>query len=92
MANRGRALTYVIIVVVGVGLIGWLTARYMVKRQLIRRLSSNDLQSVRVPAARALLDMETLEDALPAQPIIIRSKTAQALGEKIGRASCRERV
>jgi HEAT repeat protein len=81
MPNRGRALTYVVIAVVGLGLIGWLTARYMVKRQLISDLSSNDLQNVRVPAARALLDMEKLEDALPAQPIIIRSKTAQALGE-----------
>jgi HEAT repeat protein len=67
--------------VVGLGLIGWLTARYMVKRQLIRGLSSNDIEHVRVPAARALLPGKRLEDALPAQAIIIRSKTAQALGE-----------
>jgi len=81
MTNRGRVLTYVVIAVVGLGLIGWLTARYMVKRRLVRSLGSNDVANVRVPAARALLEMEKLEDALPAQPIIIRSKTAQALGE-----------
>ena len=81
MDKRGRVLTYVVIAVIAAGLIGWLTARYMVKRQLIRSLSSNDIANVRVPAARALLEMEKLEDALPAQPIIIRSKTAQALGE-----------
>jgi HEAT repeat protein len=81
MKNSGRMLRYVVIAVVAVGLIGWLTSQYMVKRQLIRDLSSKDLKNVRVPAARKLLEMEKLEDTLPAQAIIIRSKTAQALGE-----------
>jgi len=81
MKNSGGMLRYVVVAVVAIALIGWLTSRYMVKRQLIRGLSSNDIKNVRVPAARALLEMEKLEDALPAQPIIIRSKTAQALGE-----------
>jgi HEAT repeat protein len=80
MSNRGRALTYVLLVVIGVGLIGWLTGRYLVKRQLVRSLGSTDME-VRVPAARKLLDSEKLEDTLPAQPIITRSKTAEALGE-----------
>jgi HEAT repeat protein len=79
--SSGRILSYVLVAVVALALIGWLTARYMVKRQLIRSLGSRDLQHVRVPAAEKLLAMEKLEDALPAQPIIIRSKTAQALGE-----------
>jgi HEAT repeat protein len=80
MTSRGRTLTYVIIAVVGLGLIGWLTARYLVKRQLLQNLSSNDMK-VRVAAARSLMEMRKLEDALPAQAIIVRSKTAQALGE-----------
>jgi HEAT repeat protein len=70
----------VVTAVVAVGLIGWLTARYLVKRQLLRSLGTNDMQ-VRVEAARRLLAMKKLEDSLPAQAIIIRSKTAQALGE-----------
>lgn len=78
MNSRGRALWYVVTAVVVVALIGWLTARYLVKRQLLRDLGTNDMW-VRVDAARRLLEMEKLEDALPAQPIIIRSKTAEAL-------------
>jgi len=66
--------------VVALVLIGWLTARYVAKRQLIRSLGSNDMQ-VRVDAARRLLAMEKLSEALPAQHIIVRSKTAEALGE-----------
>ena len=80
MEGRRRSLGYVAVVVVVLVLVGWLTARYLVKRHLIRSLGSTDMQ-VRVEATQELLDMEKLSDALPAQHIIVRSKTAQALGE-----------
>lgn len=78
--ERRRLSSYIVVGVVAVALIGWLTARYLVKRALIRDLGERNLQ-VRVEAARKLLAMKKLEDSLPAQPIIVRSKTAQALGE-----------
>lgn len=80
MEARRRPLAYVIVAVVALILIGWLTARYMTKRQLIRALGDRDL-AVRMAAAEKLIEMDKLSDALPAQPIIVRSKTAQALGE-----------
>lgn len=80
MEGRRRSLGYVAVVVVVLVLVGWLTARYLVKRQLIRRLGSTDMQ-VRVDATQELLDMGKLSDALSAQHIIVRSKTAEALGE-----------
>ncbi|MCJ7749838.1 MAG: HEAT repeat domain-containing protein, partial [Armatimonadetes bacterium] len=80
MEGRRRSLGYVALVVVGLVLVGWLTARYLVKRQLIRSLGSTDMQ-VRVDATQKLLDMEKLSDVLPGQHIIVRSKTAEALGE-----------
>ncbi len=80
MEGRRRPLGYVVVAVVAVALIGWLTARYLVKRQLLRNLGSNNMQ-LRVESARKLLEMGKLSDALPAQPIIARSKTAEALGE-----------
>lgn len=80
METRRRATGYLVVGLVALGLIAWLTARYLVKRHLIRNLSSNNM-TVRVEAARKLLEMEKLVDALPAQPIIRRSKTAEALGE-----------
>ena len=80
MEARRRSLGYVAVAVVVLVLVGWLTARYLVKRQLIRSLGSTDMQ-VRVDATQELLDMGKLSDALPAQHIIVRSKTAEALGE-----------
>ncbi|MFB3879961.1 MAG: HEAT repeat domain-containing protein [Armatimonadota bacterium] len=80
MEGRRRPMGYVIVAVVALILIGWLTYRYMGKRQLIRALGSRDL-AVRTAAAQRLLDMGKLSDALPAQSIIVRSKTAEALGE-----------
>lgn len=80
MEGRRRPIGYIIVAVVAVILIGWLTYRYMGKRQLIRALGSREL-AVRTPAAKQLLEMEKLSDALPAQAIIVRSKTAEALGE-----------
>jgi HEAT repeat protein len=80
MEGRRRPTSYIAIAVIAVILIGWLTIRYMGKRQLIDALDHRNLQ-VRVAAAQKLLDMEALSDALPAQPIIVRSKTAEALGE-----------
>jgi len=80
MEARRRPLGYLIVAVIALILIGWLTTRYMTKRQLIRALGSRDL-SPRVSAAQELLDLGKLSDALPAQSIIVRSKTAQALGE-----------
>ena len=80
MEGRRRWLGYIALLVVALVLVGWLTARYLVKRQLIRSLGSKDMQ-VRVDATQKLLDMEKLSDALPAQHIIVRSKTAEALGE-----------
>ncbi|UCC67048.1 MAG: HEAT repeat domain-containing protein, partial [Armatimonadota bacterium] len=80
METRRRPIGYLAIGVIVIALIAWLTGRYLVKRELLRNLGTNEMQ-VRVDAARKLLDMEKLEDSLPAQPIIRRSKTAQALGE-----------
>ncbi|MCJ7750450.1 MAG: HEAT repeat domain-containing protein [Armatimonadetes bacterium] len=80
MEGRRRLLGYVAVVVVALVLVGWLTARYLVKGHLIRSLGSTDMQ-VRVDATQKLLDTEKLSDALPAQHIIVRSKTAEALGE-----------
>jgi len=80
MEGRRRSLGYVVLAVVVLVLIGWLTARHLVKRRLLRNLGSTDIQ-VRVEAARELLDMGRLSDSLPAQHIIVRSKTAEALGE-----------
>lgn len=71
---------WVVFVLIVLVLIGWLTARYLVKRQLLRQLGRADVQA-RLPAAQKLLDMEVLEDSMAAQPIIVRSKTAEALGE-----------
>jgi len=80
MEGRRRPIGYIVFGLIALVLIGWLIARYAVKRQLLRNLASNDMQ-VRVASAEKLLDMEKLSDSLPAQPIIVRSKTAQALGE-----------
>ncbi len=80
MEERRLPVGYIVVGVICVVLIGWLTARYLVKRQLLLSLGTNDM-SVRVAAVRKLLDMEKLADSLPAQSIINRSKTAQALGE-----------
>jgi HEAT repeat protein len=80
METRRQLRSYIVVALIAAALIGWLSARYLAKRQLIRSLSSNDM-SVRVAAARQLLEMQKLADALPAQPIIRRSKTAEALGE-----------
>ena len=80
METRRRPLTYVVIIVVALALIGWLVARSVAKQRLLRALGSNDLP-MRVEAARKLLEAEKLVDALPAQPVIRRSKAAQALGE-----------
>ena len=80
MDTPRRPLGYVVMGLIALALIAWLTGRYLVKRQLIRSLSSGDM-AVRVEAAQKLLEMRKLEDSLPAQPIIRRSKTAEALGE-----------
>jgi len=80
METRRRVMTYTVIAVVGLGLIGWLTARYMVKRSLLLQLGTSDLKA-RVEPTRRLLEMKKLEVSLPAQPIIRRSKAAEALGE-----------
>ncbi len=80
MQGRRRPTGYIAVAVAGLILIGWLTVRYMAKRQLLSALGSRDLK-VRVAAAEKLLATGKLADALPAQPIIVRSKTAEALGE-----------
>jgi len=80
METRRRPLVYVVVIVVALGLIGWLGVRSVAKQRLLRDLGSNDIR-VRVRAARRLLDTEKLVDALPAQPVIRRSKAAEALGE-----------
>jgi HEAT repeat protein len=80
MEKRRLPTGYIALGVVCLVLIGWLTARYLVKRKLLRSLGTNDM-AVREEAVRTLLDMEKLVDSLPAQPIINRSKTAEALGE-----------
>ncbi len=79
MEGRRRPTGYVAVAVIALVLIGWLVHRYTVKRALLRQLGTNDA-AARVEPARRLLDMEKLSDSLPAQHIIIRSKTAQALG------------
>jgi len=80
MEGRRRPTGWIVCCVVILGLIAWLTVRYVQKRTLIRALGSTDMQ-VRVDAANKLLEMEKLADILPAQHIIVRSKTAEALGE-----------
>jgi HEAT repeat protein len=80
MEGRRRPTAYIAIAVIILVLVGWLIARYRVKRTLLANLSSNDMK-VRVDAARKLLEMGKLSDSLPAQAIIVRSKTAEALGE-----------
>lgn len=80
METRRRPLVHVAILVVALGLIGWLIARSVAKQRLLRALESNNM-AVRVEAARKLLEAGKLIDALPAQPVIRRSKAAQALGE-----------
>ena len=79
METRRRPWPYLALAAVVLVLIGWLTARALAKRERIRGLSSNDM-SVRVASARWLLEREKLADSLSAQPIIRRSKTAEALG------------
>jgi len=80
METRRSPVGYIVVGVIAIALIAWLTGRYLVKRSLLRNLGTNDMQ-VRVDSASTLLEMKKLEDSLPAQPIIRRSKTAQALGE-----------
>ena len=80
MEGRRRPIAYLFVAVIALMLIGWLIVRYLGVRHLIRALDERDL-TVRVAAASKLLEMDKLSDALPAQPIIVRSKTAQALGE-----------
>ncbi len=79
METRRRPAGYIAVALIALVLIGWLVQRYLVKRGLIRKLGTNNMQ-VRVEAARKLLEMEKLSDSLPAQHIIVRSKTAEALG------------
>ena len=78
--SRRLPTGYVALAAIALVLIAWLTVRYLNKRALIRDLSTNDM-ALRVESARKLLEMGKLEDSLPAQPIIRRSKTAEALGE-----------
>jgi HEAT repeat protein len=80
METRRSPVGYIVVGVIAIVLISWLTYRYLVKRSLLRDLGTNDMQ-LRVDSARELLVAKKLEDSLPAQPIIRRSKTAQALGE-----------
>jgi HEAT repeat protein len=80
METRRSPVGYIVVGVIAIALIAWLTGRYLVKRSLLRNLGTNTMQ-VRVDSAAKLLEMKKLEDSLPAQPIIRRSKTAQALGE-----------
>lgn len=80
METRRSPVGYIVVGVIAIALIAWLTGRYLVKRSLLRNLGTNDMQ-VRVDSASKLLEMKKLEDSLPAQPIIRRSKTAKALGE-----------
>ncbi|MBN1457890.1 MAG: HEAT repeat domain-containing protein [Armatimonadetes bacterium] len=80
MEGQRRPTRWILFGVVILGLIAWLTVRYLHKRSLVRDLGSTDMQ-VRVDAASKLLEMGKLGDALPAQHIIVRSKTAEALGE-----------
>jgi HEAT repeat protein len=80
MEGRRRPTGYIVVAVIALVLIGWLVQRYVVKRGLIRDLGTNNMQ-VRIDAARRLIEMEKLSDSLPAQHIIVRSKTARALGE-----------
>jgi HEAT repeat protein len=84
METRRSPVGYIVVGVIAIALIAWLTGRYLVKRSLLRNLGTNVMQ-VRVDSAWKLLVMEKLEDSLPAQPIIRRSKTAQALGEVAAR-------
>jgi HEAT repeat protein len=78
-ARRRPVGAYLVVGIIVAALIAWLIVRAVEKQGLIRQLSSNNLE-VRVAAARTLLGREQLVDALPAQPVIRRSKTAQALG------------
>jgi HEAT repeat protein len=78
-ARRRPVGAYLVVGIIAAGLIAWLIVRAVEKQGLIRNLSTNNMQ-VRVAAARTLLEREQLVDALPAQPVIRRSKTAQALG------------
>lgn len=80
MGRTRPPLGHVIAVVIALILIGWLITRYLTKRQFILGLRERNL-AIRVVAARKLLERDQLSDALPAQPIVVRSKTAQALGE-----------
>ncbi len=80
MEEQRRPWTYIVISVIALALIGWLVARSVAKQRLLRTLGTNDMKA-RVAAARALLDSGKLVDSLPAQPVIRRSKAAQALGE-----------
>jgi HEAT repeat protein len=80
MEGRRRPTGYIVFGVIVLALIAWLSGRYVQKRSLLRDLGSTDMQ-VRVAAADKLLEMEKLADSLPAQHIIVRSKTAEALGE-----------
>ena len=80
METRRSPVGYIVVGVIAIALIAWLTGRYLVKRSLLQNLGTNTMQ-VRVDSAGKLLEMKKLEDSLPAQPIIRRSKTAQALGE-----------
>ncbi len=80
MEARRRPTGYIIAVVVVLILSGWLMTRYVTKRRLLRALGDRNVQ-VRVPAAKKLLEMRKLSESLPGQPIIVRSKTAEALGE-----------
>ncbi len=79
MDNRRRFISYGVVIVVALVLIGWLIASYLVKRGHLLTLGTNEMP-LRVQAARHLLEKEQLEPSLPAQPIIRRSKAAEALG------------
>jgi len=80
MEGRRKPTRLIIVAVIVIVLIGWMAVRYAKKRRLIHALGNKDVQ-VRVDAAQELMDMGILADSLPVQPIIVRSKTAEALGE-----------
>jgi len=75
MSVRVRWMIFVGLCVVGIGLL-WL--RQARRAALFEQVASNDMQT-RVQATRLLLERKIIPGALPAQPVIIRSKISRGL-------------
>jgi HEAT repeat protein len=78
MSKRTQWIIVILLCLVGIALL-WV--RQSKRSALFAQIDSTNAMPGRVAAARQLLDQDVIPAALPAQQIIVRSKTAEVLAE-----------